>query len=307
MATGKKFYWIKLRKDFMTSDTVDFLMSQRNGAQYVVLYQMLCFMCIDTKGELSRQIGEIIMPFDVDKIQRDCKYFSRDTITIALGLFKKLGLIYEQDTGGLVISDFVNLVGCETDYAVQKRLQNQTKKKSVPMLSVGQCVYSGMESGVDVGMENNVENFHTLIANEGVDASVEGGVENFHTEIRDKRLESNNKNIMRKEEAGLLFEELWQLYPCKKGKGQVSVTAKQRLLKVGRDEMIRAINRFKSELEKDKDWRKPQNGSTFFNSGYVDYLDANYVPDERPVKGQFNQFMHQNYDFEKLEREILSN
>ena len=56
MATGKKFYWIKLRKDFMTSDTVDFLMSQRNGAQYVVLYQMLCFMCIDTKGGLS-QIG----------------------------------------------------------------------------------------------------------------------------------------------------------------------------------------------------------------------------------------------------------
>lgn len=42
MATGKRYFWIKLREAFMTSDTVDFLMSQKDGANYVVLYQMLC-------------------------------------------------------------------------------------------------------------------------------------------------------------------------------------------------------------------------------------------------------------------------
>ena len=126
MATGKKYYWIKLRKDFMTSDTVDFLMGQRNGAQYVVLYQMLCLMCINTNGELARQIGEVMIPFDVDKIARDCKYFSRDTVTIALELFKRLGLIYEQESGNLIISGFENLIGCETDYAKQKRVQRQS-------------------------------------------------------------------------------------------------------------------------------------------------------------------------------------
>lgn len=125
MATGRKFYWIKLKKDFMDGDTVDFLMAQKNGAQYVVLYQMLCLMCINTDGKLSRQIGEVIIPFDVDKIQRDCKYFSRDTITIALGLFKRLGLIYEQSGGIMIISDFENIIGSETDYAKQKRLQRQ--------------------------------------------------------------------------------------------------------------------------------------------------------------------------------------
>ena len=125
MATGKKFYWIKLKKDFMTSDTVDFLMGQKNGAQYVVLYQMLCLMCINTSGELARQIGEVIIPFDVDKIQRDCKYFSRDTVTIALGLFRKLGLIYEQESGSLIIADFEELIGSETDYANQKRIQRK--------------------------------------------------------------------------------------------------------------------------------------------------------------------------------------
>lgn len=80
----------------------------------------------------------------------------------------------------------------------------------------------------------------------------------------------------RKKEANELFEQLWKAYPSKKGKAQVSDTAKTRLLKIGYDEMMRAIDRYTYDLEKDSDWRKPQNGSTFFNSGYVDYLDANY-------------------------------
>ena len=95
----------------------------------------------------------------------------------------------------------------------------------------------------------------------------------------EKRKEGNkeiNKNTMCKADALALFENLWKLYPVKKGKGQVSLAAKQRLLKVGYEEMARAIDRYKADLEKDSGWRKPQNGSTFFNSGYVDYLDVNY-------------------------------
>lgn len=141
MATGKKYYWIKLKKEFMTSDTVDFLMSQENGSQYVVLYQMLCLICVNTNGELARQIGEIIINFDVDKIERDCKFFHRDTIIVAMSLFKKLGLIYEQDNGCLMISGFDNMVGKETDYALQKRNQRA--------------------NGLLV--DNGVDNFHTDI------------------------------------------------------------------------------------------------------------------------------------------------
>lgn len=86
------------------------------------------------------------------------------------------------------------------------------------------------------------------------------------------------------------FEDIWKLYPNKKGKGQVSKTAKERLLKVGYEEIARAIDRYKTDLQKDSDWRKPQNGSTFFNSGYVDYLDANYEPLDNVPKVSNNQF-----------------
>ena len=88
MATGKRYYWIKLKESFMTSDTIDYFMEQPDGANYVVLYQLLCLKTINTGGRLSRQIGEITIPYDVAKIQRDCKWFSADTIRVALSAGK---------------------------------------------------------------------------------------------------------------------------------------------------------------------------------------------------------------------------
>jgi len=77
--------------------------------------------------------------------------------------------------------------------------------------------------------------------------------------------------------------------------------------------MERAVNRYLSELEKDSSWRKPQNGSTFFNSGYVDYLDANYVPGKEGTQGRktnmFNSFGQRNYNSDSLgslEKKLLS-
>lgn len=123
MATGKRYYWIKLRDSFMTSDTVDYLMSQPEGANYVVLYQMLCLKTINTGGRLARTIGEIVIPYDVEKIQRDCKWFSVDTIRVALNLYKRFGLIYEDVDGTLVLVEHDSMVGSETNWAVQKRSQ----------------------------------------------------------------------------------------------------------------------------------------------------------------------------------------
>lgn len=117
----QRLWWIKLSDRFMTSETVDFLMSQKDGANYVVLYQMLCLKCINTDGELSRKIGEIIIEFDVNKIQRDCKWFSIDTIRIALTLYQQLGLIYRQENGILRIADFDRLVGSEMPNAERMR------------------------------------------------------------------------------------------------------------------------------------------------------------------------------------------
>lgn len=119
----QRFYWIKLTDRFMTSDTVDFLMEQKDGANYVVLYQMLCLKSVNNNGELARRIGEVIVPYDEEKIQRDCKWFSIDTVRVALNLYKRLGLIYTQDDGILKIADFDRLIGSQTYSAEKKQIQ----------------------------------------------------------------------------------------------------------------------------------------------------------------------------------------
>ena len=134
MATGKRFYWIKLKDTFMTSDAVDFLMGQKDGANYVVLYQMLCLKTINTGGRLERTIGEVIIPYDEEKIQRDTKWFTIDTVRVALNLYKSLGLIYVDENGVLCLTDHENLVGSETNWAIQKRNQRE-----LPSGKGGQC------------------------------------------------------------------------------------------------------------------------------------------------------------------------
>ena len=142
MATGKRYYWMKLRKEFMDSDIFDFLMSQPNGSDYVMLYFMLCMQTINTNGRLVQQIGEITVSYDINKIQRTCKFFDYDTIAVAIELFKKIGLICEEDGQGFKIANYDKMVGSDLDYTIQKRRQR----------------LRGVDNSVDNSVDNGVDN-----------------------------------------------------------------------------------------------------------------------------------------------------
>lgn len=158
MALPKRYYWMKLKESFMTSDTVDYFMSQPDGANYVVLYQMLCLKTINTDGRLSRQIGEIIIPYDIPKIQRDLKWFSADTIRVALDLYKAFGLIYIDVDGVLCLADHENLVGSETSYAAQKRNQRLSSGKQLPAEGESGQVEDKVVDIVHPDIEIDIEN-----------------------------------------------------------------------------------------------------------------------------------------------------
>ena len=136
MAENSKYYWIKLRTDFFNQDTIGFLLSQKNGCEYVVLYQMLCLNTANSNGELISKIGEMIIPYDVEKIVRDTKYFDFDTVTIAIELFKKLGLIYESDnTGTLRIAEYSTMIGSESaSREAEKKRKYRAKLKGRDIL-----------------------------------------------------------------------------------------------------------------------------------------------------------------------------
>ena len=128
MKEQKRYYWIKLKTDFFNQETIDFLLSQENGCQYIVLYQMLCLNTANNNGEMATRIGEMIVPYDINKIVRDTKYFTFDTVAVALELFKKLGLIYQEEGQILKISKFDEMVGSESSSAKRVREHRERQK-----------------------------------------------------------------------------------------------------------------------------------------------------------------------------------
>lgn len=137
--TQSRFYWIKLNLDFFNQDKIDFLMSQRDGANYIVLYQMLCLKTANNAGSLSTKFDEVIIPYNIDKIVRDCRYFSKDTVVVAMELYRKLGLIFQGEDNILKIANFENIVGSESSSAARVRSFRESKKALQCNKGVLQC------------------------------------------------------------------------------------------------------------------------------------------------------------------------
>lgn len=130
MAESKRFYWIKLKADFFDLAAIDYLQGQKNGCEYIVLYQKLCLITANNGGRLMTEIGEMMIPFDANKIARDTK-FSIDTVVVALELFKMLGLVFEQQDGVLKIPYVDEIVGSETEWAEKMRQRRKQRKDTL--------------------------------------------------------------------------------------------------------------------------------------------------------------------------------
>lgn len=118
---NKVYYWIKLKTDFFESDAIDFLLSQKDGCQYVALYLKLCAMTANTNGVLASKVGNMLIPYSVEKIARDTKFFSADTVRVALELYKNLRLINVSDDNVLHIANFDAMIGnSKTDEHTKK-------------------------------------------------------------------------------------------------------------------------------------------------------------------------------------------
>lgn len=207
----RKYYWIKLKKDFMNSDAVDFLMSQKNGAEYVVLYQMLCLMTVKTNGKLERQLNEVIIPYDAEKIQRDTKYFNIDTVRNALQLYIHLGLIYKDDNGCLSIADYENLVGSESGSAERVRRFRNLK---------------ALHCNDDVTDMKRISN---ELSNTDIDKEIDIDTDK---EVINTNISCNENSIIEVlDQKEMWFESFWEIYP----KHQDKKKAKQKFLKLCTD------------------------------------------------------------------------
>ena len=199
--------------------------------------------------------------------------YSKDAVMVLLDRFEnKYGLIrYSPTTGEVAIKNFLThsiIKGGKPVMDCLKKEEELVKDKDLVIYIV-----------------NNLKDISNL------NDTVKKFIEYIYTKdfyLDDKDNDNDNDNERNVDDtsddtsnvddlADELFETLWSMYPKKRGKGSVTSKQKRRLLEIGFDGMARCIDRYTAEI-KGKSEQYIKNGSTFFNSGYVDYLDENYSP-----------------------------
>lgn len=290
MSNDGRYYWIKLNTDFLRPDgPMDILMSQENGSQYVMLYLMLCLNTANTNGQMCAQYGEMIVPYDEQKIVRDCRYFSIDTVRVALTMYQQLGLIFVNHQNILQIANYNEMVGSESKWAKYKRKGKQEaieeKEPEVPMI------------GKSIGTE----------------------LENFQQEIRDKRLDTRDKD--NREEVGseppaaqpasptvitLPLNDNSE-YPI-----SAAAVAEWKELYPAVD-VMQQLRNMKGWLKANPTKKKTKRGINAFivrwlsgeqdNAGRKDNRKQYQPAQQKP--NQFNNYHQRKYDYEKLEKVLL--
>lgn len=124
----KKYYWLKLKEGFFEEDTIEWLEEQENGVYYSNFYLKLCLKSLKTNGILIRNVGEILIPYDIKKLAEMTRV-KIDTAIVAMELFKKIGLVQILDNGEIYLTQLELMVGSETSKAELMRNKRAREKK----------------------------------------------------------------------------------------------------------------------------------------------------------------------------------
>jgi len=149
-----KFYWLQLKEDFFEDDAIEWLEEQKpNGRDYAYFYLKLCLKSLKSNGVLVRKVGKILIPYDNQKLAELTK-MDFDTVTVAMELLKKIGLIQILENGEIYINQLENLIGSKSIGAFKKQqqrlLSGQKEDNCPPKIEIELEKEKEIEKEIDV-------------------------------------------------------------------------------------------------------------------------------------------------------------
>lgn len=208
MANNKRFYWLKLKENFFEEDTISWLEEQENGKEYCLFYLKLCLKSLKTDGILIRNVGELLVPYDIKKLAEMTRT-DIDTARVSMEIFEKIGLIQILENGEIYLTQLENMVGSETTKAeTMRRLRTQRKMegnivtKMLPRERVRERDKE-IEKDIEIELEDKTRHkFGTYGRIHLTDKQYQKLIEDFSKEIVDIKINqldeyvemNNNKN-----------------------------------------------------------------------------------------------------------------
>ena len=136
MADNKKYYWLKLKKDFFKRHDIQIIENMPNGKDYVLFYLKLLVESVDHEGGL--RFNETI-PYN-EQMLATITNTNIDTVSNAMKLFRELGMVEILDDKTIYMNEVSKMLGAETYWAQKKREEREKKKLPKPATpQIGQC------------------------------------------------------------------------------------------------------------------------------------------------------------------------
>lgn len=130
MAETKRYYWLRLKRDFFKRHDIQIIENMPNGKDYVLFYLKLMVESIDHEGEL--RFSDTI-PYN-EQMLSVITGTNIDVVRAAMQLFQELKMVEILSDSTIYMSEINSLIGSETKWAEKKRLY-RAKKDNVPQLS----------------------------------------------------------------------------------------------------------------------------------------------------------------------------
>jgi predicted phage replisome organizer len=121
---AKKYYWLKLHKDFFKRHDIKIVESMENGKDYILFYMKLLLESVDHDGYL--RFSDTI-PYN-DKMLATITDTNIDIVRSAIKVFQGLDLIEIMDDETIYLIQTKTMLGIETEWAEKKRLYREKQQ-----------------------------------------------------------------------------------------------------------------------------------------------------------------------------------
>lgn len=124
MADNKRYYWLKLPKDFFERKEVKLLRKLENGALYVLIYQKILLNALETDGEIY---FDHLTDTPEEELALSINEEVEDVRNVLKFLLDKQLVTFSEDT--YLIEQFDTLVGKEANSTERVRAYRERKKQ----------------------------------------------------------------------------------------------------------------------------------------------------------------------------------
>ena len=115
--SDKKYYWLKLQRDFFKRHDIRIVEEMPNGKDYILFYLKLLLESINHEGRL--RFSEEI-PYNAEMLAVITNT-NIDIVRTAIKIFCDLGMITIYDDQTIYLNEVQKMIGCETEWAQKKR------------------------------------------------------------------------------------------------------------------------------------------------------------------------------------------